>query len=65
MTQEEQDELAQNARGMLLHPAVGADFNEVASIQSHLMRYATVDLGAPATEIRDRLLDLALVWPKN
>jgi len=50
------DSLADNASGLLLHPSVGDMINESVLIQGHQIRFATVDLGAPASEIRAQLL---------
>ncbi len=52
------DPRSQNASGMLLHPSVGRDVDEEATIQGHRIRFATVDLAADSTAIRDRLLSL-------
>ena len=48
-----------HSAGILLHPAIGENVDESAVIQSHPIRFATVDLGASAPEIRRRLLSLA------
>jgi 5-methylcytosine-specific restriction enzyme subunit McrC len=50
------DPLAENASGLLLHPSVGDMVNEAVVIQNHEIRFATVDLGATAKEIREQLL---------
>lgn len=50
------DPLAENASGLLLHPSVGKMVSEAAMVQNHEIRFATVDLGAPAKEIRNQLL---------
>ncbi len=50
------DPLAENASGLLLHPSVGGMVNESVVIQGHEIRFATVDLGADAKEIRSQLL---------
>lgn len=50
------DPLAENASGLLLHPSVGDMVDEAVVIQNHEIRFATVDLGATAKEIRDQLL---------
>lgn len=50
------DQLAANATGLLLHPSVGDMVNEAVVIQNHEIRFATVDLGATAKEIRAQLL---------
>lgn len=52
------DPLAENASGLLLHPSVGDMVDESVVIQSHEIRFATVDLGATAIEIRERLLQV-------
>jgi len=41
---------------MLLHPSVGEMVNENVIIQNHMIRFATVDLGSSAKEIRTQLL---------
>lgn len=45
-----------HATGILLHPSVGEDVHEHAVIQGHRMAFMTVDLAAPATELRRQLL---------
>ena len=50
------DPLAETASGLLLHPSVGDMVNESVVIQNHEIRFATVDLGATAKEIREQLL---------
>ena len=50
------DPLAEKASGMLLHPSIGEISNKFVVIQNHEIRFATVDLGAAAREIRERLL---------
>ena len=50
------DPFADNAEGLLLHPSLGKTLNEAVVIQGHEIRFATVDLGAHSTEIRNRLL---------
>lgn len=50
------DPLAENASGLLLHPSVGNMVDEAVVIQNHEIRFATVDLGATAKEIREQLL---------
>lgn len=50
--------LAANATGLLLHPSVGNMVNEAVVIQNHEIRFATVDLGATAREIREQLLQV-------
>jgi 5-methylcytosine-specific restriction enzyme subunit McrC len=52
------DLLAARASGLLLHPAVGEIIDETAVIQGHSMRFATVNLGATANEIRAQLLQM-------
>ena len=57
------DPLAEQASGLLLHPSVGDMVEETVVIQNHEIRFATVDLGATATEIRERLLQVLEVSP--
>ena len=53
------DPLTEKATGLLLHPSVGDMVNnEAVVIQSHEIRFATVDLGATAKEIREQLLQV-------
>ena len=52
------DSLAQCACGLLLHPAIGQSVDETVVIQGHPIRFATVDLTAPALAIRQQLLDV-------
>ncbi len=54
----EDDPLAASAAGLLLHPAIDEMVNEAVVIQGHEMRFATVDLGAKAGEIRKQLLQV-------
>ena len=57
------DAFAEQASGLLLHPSVGDMVDETVVIQNHEIRFATVDLGATATEIRERLLQVLEVSP--
>jgi 5-methylcytosine-specific restriction enzyme subunit McrC len=50
------DPLSANASGLLLHPSVGSCVDESVAIQNHEIRFATVDLGADAKEIRTQLI---------
>ncbi len=52
------DQLADSASGMLLHPSVGDMVDETVVIQGQGIRFATVDLAAPSSEIRAQLLRL-------
>ena len=52
------DPLAASAAGLLLHPAIGEMMDESVVIQGHEIRFATVDLGAEAGEIRKQLLQV-------
>jgi ADP-ribosylglycohydrolase/5-methylcytosine-specific restriction endonuclease McrBC regulatory subunit McrC len=54
--EDNKDPLAPHASGLLLHPSVGCMANESVVIQGHEIRFATVDLGAEAKEIRKQLL---------
>jgi len=58
-SQEKVDDPASlNSMGLLLHPAVSSRVDEWVVIQGHKLRFATVDLAAPAREIRTRLLEV-------
>jgi 5-methylcytosine-specific restriction enzyme subunit McrC len=50
------DLFASDASGLLLHPSIGEMVDETVVIQGHAIRFATVDLGASAIEIREQLL---------
>jgi 5-methylcytosine-specific restriction enzyme subunit McrC len=50
------DQCANSASGILLHPSVGAMVNEAVVIQGHEIRFATVDLAGDALEIRRQLI---------
>lgn len=52
------DPLAEHASGLLLHPSVGEMVDETVVIQGHALRFATVDLMASASDIRNQLLNL-------
>jgi len=54
-SQEGLDRRWDGARGLFLHPAVGATLHEHAVIQNHLVTFATVDLSRSATEVRNEL----------
>lgn len=53
-----EDPFANFATGMLLHPSVGDTIDEAVTIQNHTIRFVTVNLEAPAKEIRSQLLDI-------
>jgi 5-methylcytosine-specific restriction enzyme subunit McrC len=55
------DPLNQGASGLLLHPSLGEMVDETVVIQGHQIRFATVDLCAPANQIRQRLLEMIKV----
>ena len=50
------DPLSQNSAGVLLYPAIDADYDEAATIQGHQIRFATVNLAAETQTIRKQLL---------
>ena len=52
------DPLSATASGLLLHPCVGDMVDESVVFQGHEIRFATVDLGTDAKEIRSRLLQV-------
>ncbi len=45
-----------HSTGVLLYPSLGADYDESTNIQSHRIRFATVDLAADSKTIREQLL---------
>jgi 5-methylcytosine-specific restriction enzyme subunit McrC len=53
------DILADNASGLLLHPSIGEMIDETVFIQGHAIRFSTVDLTAPAADIRSQLLRMS------
>ena len=57
------DPLAENASGLLLHPAMDEMVNEAVVIQNHEIRFATVNLGATAKEIREQLIQVLELSP--
>ena len=52
------DPLAMHAAGLLLHPSIGEMVDETVVIKGHAIRFATVDLGAQASEIRKQLIQI-------
>jgi 5-methylcytosine-specific restriction enzyme subunit McrC len=50
--------LDQNAAGLLLHPAINTEIDEIVVIQGHPIRFSTVDLTSSSKEISNRLLEL-------
>lgn len=59
------DELANRASGLLLHPAIGQTVDETVTIQGHRIRFATVDLSASPDDIRSQLLRLCELPPQS
>ena len=55
----EEDDLSLTADGLLLHPTVEEDVDESVSIQGHKMRFVTIDLTKPTSEILAKLRTLA------
>ena len=52
------DAIADRAEGLLLHPSVGGNVDETVVIQGHPIRFATVDLAASSSMIRQQLLNV-------
>ena len=52
------DPRADQASGLMLHPAINGDFDESVAIQGHQMRFATVNLAGSHQQIKERLLGL-------
>lgn len=60
------DALADRASGVLLHPAIDQAFDETVVIQGHPIRFATVDLAVPPSQIRAQLMRITDLWgPQN
>ena len=57
------DPLSLTASGLLLHPAVNRTLDESADIQGHPIRFAALDLAAPAPQIRRQLLAMTEPHP--
>jgi len=55
-----EDPLSETAEGILLHPAIDTDVDETVRIQGHDMRFMTVNLAGPTSEILARLRSLPL-----
>lgn len=51
----EEDPLSSSASGMFIHPSVESELDETVRIQGHDLRFSTIDLGLPSTEIVKRL----------
>jgi 5-methylcytosine-specific restriction enzyme subunit McrC len=71
-SQEDNDnELVRYSEGLMLHPSTDEMFDEALELQGHLIRFATVDLSAPAPTIREQLLrvvatpDYAVEYSEN
>ena len=56
----EDDPPSLNSSGVLLYPSIGKDVDESATIQRHKIRFATINLAADSSYIRDRLQSLIL-----
>jgi 5-methylcytosine-specific restriction enzyme subunit McrC len=52
------DPWADQAEGLLLHPAINGHVDESVRIQGHRLRFATVDLATDHAAIKQRLLEL-------
>ena len=57
------DEIDQNTEGMLLYPTIGVNIDEAAEINGHFLRFATIDLSRPTTEIVKKLRTLPFEIP--
>lgn len=49
------DPMSLNADGLLIYPSVGVNIDEAAMIQSHRIRFVTIDLSRPSEEVIERL----------
>lgn len=52
------DLLAMTSEGIMLHPAIGANVDESATVQGHTLRFMTVDLTLPNYAISHRLREV-------
>ncbi|WP_244553498.1 5-methylcytosine-specific restriction endonuclease system specificity protein McrC [Nitrobacter vulgaris] len=59
------DPLSNKAEGILLHPVIDADVDESVTIQGHRIRFMTVNLARPSTEILARLRSLPEQEPQE
>ena len=59
------DPLSIHSSGLLLHPSIDDEVDEVVMIQGHKIRFATVDLRAHSHQIRKRLLQVVSVSEGN
>jgi 5-methylcytosine-specific restriction enzyme subunit McrC len=57
------DELADQAEGILLYPAIDRSLDECIVMHRHRFRFVTVDLTLPGEHLRSTLLDLVRVPP--
>ena len=55
------DPLSEHASGLLLHPSIDQMVDESVVIQGHTIRFATIDLGTTANEIREQLLHVVRI----
>lgn len=62
-TQEHLSDQHQQARGILLYPAINDELSEKVELQSHQIRIECVDLSAPWQNIESRLLDVIVDKP--
>ena len=52
------DPLSLDCEGWLLYPSIGQEIDEAAIVQGHRMRFVTIDLTLPSSEIIERLRSL-------
>lgn len=57
------DLLSLSSKGILLHPSVGLEVNEIVSIQGHEIQFVTLDLMGDASQIKSKLLTLTKCKP--
>lgn len=55
------DPLSLSSDGILLYPAIAFDVDETAVIQGHCVRFVTIDLARPTTEVIERLQEIPIV----
>ncbi len=54
------DTPSMSAEGLMLHPAVGLGIDETAVIQGHPIRFVTIDLSLPSSQIIEKLRAIPL-----
>jgi len=56
-----EDPISFHADGILLYPSIGQNIDETAVIQGHRIRFVTVDLNRPSSEVTDQLREIPIL----